>query len=311
MVFAVIALAALATAAYFAAELRAARQERPGLQAAAPAVTAAPLSAAAASTGTPKNRSDPSPAAQSPASAPDLKTLARAWDVKQIPEWRSLLEDPAKREALVREYREGYRKGNLKMARELGLSGDEFTRLASLRADQNLRMIQARYECAIKPDCDALTVQQILEPQEQRELVELLGPEKKQRVDDYQDNQQERYAVTYLRGQMPDGQQLTEAQAARLVEALGEERRRMIREFAQRGTTYSAAYNSLGTMLIADTSLSVEQKSSDAAEFQRRQRERASGVLNAQQLAVFVQTQDQLLEGARQGWENPASGWRP
>ena len=79
----------------------------------------------------------------------------------------------------------------------------------------------------------------------------------------------------------------------------------MIREFQQRGTSFTASYSSRGTMLVAGDSLSVEQKTSDGAEFQRRQRDSASRILNAQQLEVFTQTQEDMMSAMRQGWEHP------
>src|SRR5262245_21167005 len=125
-----VALAGVAGAAYFAVELGSARQQLATSRAATPGSAPAPLAASAMAGTRPPTPGSP-PAAPTPAREPDLKALARAWDVKQIPQWRAILEDPEKREAMARQYREGYLKGNSKMARELGLSDDEFTRLAA------------------------------------------------------------------------------------------------------------------------------------------------------------------------------------
>lgn len=302
-------IALLAASIYLARELRAVRVElasaraSPGVPA-APAASleklARPVSAAPVSSGIAQADAPANP----PRTAEEFKALARAWAVKSIPEWRQIVEDSAKREAFLRDNKEGFRSTFPQIAKHLGLTDDEYSRLANLLADQQLRMLEARYQCAIKPICDDLAISPMLEPEFQRELVELLGAETRKRFEDYRDNMQERYVVTHLRGQMPDGEPMTELQAARLVEALGDERRKIANEWDQSGVTATTSFNSLGTMMIPSSAQSAEQKYNDATEYQRRQRERAAQVLTAGQLRVFTQTQEQMLDGFRKSWDN-------
>ena len=233
----------------------------------------------------------------------DMKTKARAWSVSQIPIWRKILQDPAQRADTIREFRASLRRGYPQLAADLDLTEDEYARLVDLQTDQQMRSIEARYECAITPNCDDLQNARDLEAIFAREATDLLGVERKQRFDDYLDNGGERNSVTYLRGVMPDSYRLSDAQAVRLTEALGAVRRRIVAEYAQRGAQPMASYSLQGVTMHSNMAQGNEQRLAEISEFQRRQRERAAEVLTAEQLKVFERTQGDVLEGSRQGFE--------
>ena len=119
------------------------------------------------------------------------------------------------------------------------------------------------------------------------ELRQLLGDERLQRFNDYRDNSQERRIVANLRGVASDAVHISDKQAERLVEVLGDERRKFLKEFEQRGAEYSGLNSGLGSLYYSSTAQSAEQRVAEASEFQRRQRERAAEVLTPQQLVKY------------------------
>jgi hypothetical protein len=58
-----------------------------------------------------------------------------------------------------------------------------------------------------------------------------------------------------------------------------------------------------GSLNYPGSSTDVAQRVAEAAEFQRRQRNRAAQVLTPAQLEIFTKQQQQLLEIARSSWE--------
>jgi len=298
-------LAFAGTTVYLARELAAVRAAAGG--------NTVPVLAGAAATSTMTEAAPVAPANSATGVAgknplpPDMKAQARAWIVAQIPSMREQLEDPEKRAAAMRDNRTGFRRGFPHLAAHLGLTDDEYSRLANLLAEQQMRIVEARYQCAIKPDCDDMTAANALEPGFNQELVDLLGSDKKQKFDDYRDNAPERRTVAYLRGELPDSHPMTDAQAERLTSALGDERRRILQEWEQRGASNSGGFiNARGSIYYSSNAQSVEQRLAEAGEFQQRLRARAAQVLNTEQLKLFTQIQEDLLDGMRQGWEYEA-----
>jgi len=134
------------------------------------------------------------------------------------------------------------------------------------------------------------------------ELTQLLGEERFQRFNDYRDNIQERRIVANLRGEASDALRINDKQAERLVEVLGDERRKFLEEYEQRGVEYSGLNSGYGSLYYSSTA-GAEQRVAEASEFQRRQRERAAEVLTPQQLRFFTERQERGLEDARKSWE--------
>jgi hypothetical protein len=100
---------------------------------------------------------------------------------------------------------------------------------------------------------------------------------------------------------------MSDAQAEKLADALGEERRRMVKEWQQRGEQTSAMANAWGSLNFPGTQ-DIEQRVAEATEFQRRQRDRAAEVLTSAQLEIFTRQQEQMLEIARGSWEYEGQG---
>ena len=214
---------------------------------------------------------------------------------------RAWLEDPEKRARALRENRKSE---ETQLPRQvLDLAEDEYNRLLDTLAESSLRYAEAIYRCNQDPACDIGATARNQVQANRRELLELLGAEKTQRLEDYRDNYQERSNVASFRSELPDSLRLSDAQAAKLVDVLGEERRRTIKEWELRGASYSGMSNMYGSLYFPDSTQTLEQRVDEAGEYQRRQRDRAAQVLTSGQLEVFTKQQEQMLEIARGSWE--------
>ena len=159
-----------------------------------------------------------------------------------------------------------------------------------------------KYRCNTNPACVLQNAIGTQTRANRHELVGLLGDEKAQRLETYRDNYMERNSVASFRSGLPDSIQLSDAQAEKLAVALGEERRRMVKEWQQRGEQIGGMGGSWGSLTFPDTQ-DVEQRVAEVTEFQRRQRDRATEVLTSAQLDIFNKQQEQMLEIARGSWE--------
>jgi len=140
-----------------------------------------------------------------------------------MPGWRAKLEDPGARDRILADTTAFYRRMSPGLAKYVGLNGDEFSRMMNTLTDMDLKITDQRYQCALQPDCDDRPILQGIEPERQRLLADLLGPEKKQRLDTYEHNMPERAVVTNLRGTLRDPDNLSDSQADQLIDALGDE----------------------------------------------------------------------------------------
>ena len=92
-------------------------------------------------------------------------------------------------------------------------------------------------------------------------------------------------------------------QAEKLTEVLGDERRRMQKEWEQLGTKFGGMQGQYGSIFYPLSAQGVEQRLAETNEYLRRQRERAAEVLTAGQLEAFAQRQQDTLEEARGSFE--------
>jgi hypothetical protein len=297
IVLSVVSLGLAVCAGYLALELKAARDALASVRA-----------------GVAGDSSETSSATQANALKPDAATMATPGPIptqtpadtkarERILEMRDQLDDPEKRALLLRSNRQIFRQTFPRLEERLGLSDDEYTRLVNWQAEQKMRSMELQYRCAQKPACDPMAINAGQEEIYNRELTDLLGSEKLKQLTEYQDNIRERRAVEALRGALPDAQALSEAQAEKLIDALGDTRRQYARELEQRGSDTEPAWNKFGGFVISTTTVGAEAKYSEAAEFMHRQRERAAEVLTAAQLKVFTQRQEEMLDGMRTQWE--------
>jgi len=214
---------------------------------------------------------------------------------------KSWLDDPEKRAKVLADARKSHER---EFPRQLlDLNDDDFNRLLDTLAASDLRYAEAMYRCNTGPACDLQSAIGTQTKANRQELVGLLGDERTQRLETYRDNYLERSSVASFRSGLPDSMPLSDAQAEKLVSALGEERRRMVKEWQQRGEQISGMGNVWGSLTYPDTQ-DVEQRVAEATEFQRRQRDRAAEVLTPAQLEIFTKQQEQMIEIARGTWGN-------
>lgn len=312
LILATVSLGLAASTAYLAYELRAARQELAGLSGSAgdaartapamtaaatenrsPAVQATPIAGVLASTNELARPGNPRQAQLD--AAQHAATLAHNAYV------RAWLDNPAKRAKALSENRKSHER---EFPRQLlDLDDDLYNRLLDSLAASDLRYAEAMYRCTTDAACDLGTTMKTQMQANRRELVALIGAEKTQRLEDYRDNYQERNNVASLRDELPDSMSLTDAQADTLADALGEERRRVVKEWEQRGAKISGMANMYGSLLYPSTAQGAEQRVAEVTEYQRRLRDRAAQVLTSEQLEIYTKQQEQMLDIARGSWE--------
>jgi hypothetical protein len=305
----VISLALGASTAWLAIELHAARQDLAELRSSSAAATAAPaVSAAVTDIRAPEVQANPIATASAPnqparpreAMQAQSDAAQRAATLAHNAWVRTWLDDPEKRTKALGDSRKSHER---EFPRQLlDLDDDNYNRLLDTLAAIDLRYAEAMYRCNTDPACDLQTVIATRMQANRRELVGLLGEEKTARLENYRDNYMERNSVASFRSGLPESMRLSDAQAEKLADALGEERRRMVKEWQQRGDQISGLVNSWGALNFPGTQ-DVEQRVTEATEFQRRQRDRAAEVLTSAQLEIFTKQQEQMLEIARGSWE--------
>ena len=300
-----------ASTAWLAFQLHAARGELSALRTGPASAASSPASALPASApteiGAPPASfriSKPDPGADG--QPDDMRAQMRASVQRQLPYMRAILEDPEKRAAFLREYRDNDQKSMPRLAEHLGLTEDEQRRLWDVFAEHYIRNVEARNQCALIPNCDLMTAINDQRQANRRELIDLFGAEKAQQFYNYRDNIPERRSVAGFRGDLPDSLRLNDAQSEKLVEVLGDERRIILNEWNQQGVKYGGIADESGTVSIyyPSTTQSVEQRIAEAVEYQRRLRERAAQVLSEGQLEAFTQRQKDMLDNARGSLEH-------
>ena len=172
---------------------------------------------------------------------------------------------------------------NPDMAREIGLSDEEFEQLLDLM----------------------ITLQRTSVPidEQSRAVAEFLGEEKAARFETYKRRLPLRWQVHEFRSLLTEASALTDAQAARLTAALQSNRERFAEEFAAQSRTSSPGalkFAWYGIQVSADDDATdgatIEQGVVEQLQrYQERMRESAASVLTADQLRVYEQfMQDQL-----------------
>lgn len=215
-----------------------------------------------------------------------------------------MLEDPRERELLKAQARSEARDANSDLARELELTDAEFERLIELLAEHELQVATA----FSRPDTmgnDTINEAQALRAQLAQDIATLLGYEKAQQYAAFEDTRQVRTQVRRLRGRLSEGDALTDGQNQRLIAALQEHRVRSNEEIKRRVPSERVS-GSMGTWdgaaAYADKTSKLpvhEQFMRQIEEYRKRQRQGAAAVLNARQLRVFEQMQDEMLAGER------------
>jgi hypothetical protein len=313
VVLSITIVALTGVAAWQARELRDARRQLAAREQATASPSSRPVPASAVPAKPVSNadvEADSKRAPSAPA-ADDRRAQLRAALEQELPQLRDILENPDKRASYLRVMSANHHRAFPRLAGYLGLTDDESDRLADLLAEQQLRVMEVRYRCALNPACDQFGFGSGYRQAADQELIDLLGPERKKRFDDYRDNTQERNQVTRMRGEMPDALRFNDDQAEKLATALGEERRRTVTEWEQNGTAYAGLTTEFGSIYYPESPQDVELRLADAREYLERQRKQAAGVLNAKQLEYFGSRQQLFLEQLREHLQSEANAGKP
>lgn len=228
-------------------------------------------------------------------------------------------ESPTEREKLLADARAQARK-NLEgdgFPRLAGLTDSETNRLVDLLAQQSVDNNVKAAQCMLEPDCSP-TPQQALKVSDKegnrRQLADLLGPERTERYEQFQGSLGERKGVAAFRTRLPDDQVLASTEVERLIDVLARERQKFVSEVERAGGR-SGSFSLAGAGTVFYRHVEKGQPSRNvvpgfsadlgsAEDYTERMKKSASQVLNAEQMRVFAEMQDELIHVLRQRLRN-------
>jgi len=299
-----------ATTAYYATELRnerarnaaeVARRDAQVLAAAAARpveTTPAPALAIASTPPAPSAQSAESVATASPQGVADPDERVKRQLVEFSKRFLEQIADPARRAAMLAERRRGARTQYPRIAERLGLAPDEYERLLDLLAEQDFGYQERMSRCVLDPECNYRNFNRDDAKSRPLQIADLLGGDRAQRFEEYQNSLSEREIVTQLRARLTDNAYLSSELSESLILALADERARFEAEMRQTGTNTAGFGMTNGWIYYASGGSAAERLES-ATVYTRRMRDRAAQVLNADQLTVFEQMQESLLLNLR------------
>jgi hypothetical protein len=213
------------------------------------------------------------------------------------------LTDATMRAQMLEEWKEGNFLNKAKYARYLGISEADAERLIDVLAEQYLVRSEAFARCTLRPPCDYQPVFRETNAAQQLALTDLLGAEKAQRFEHYMYTGVERNMVSsFLRDKIPAANQISDAQAEQLIDALAEERRLVEATITQRGFE-PFVYPMEGVVFTFQNSVyepgNTDERLKEAADYNRRIHARAKAILTPQQLAGFEQMQEAGIVGVK------------
>lgn len=264
---------------------------------AAPAAVATEVAATTRTAGPPANPPTAAPVSSDPSATSKAVRAALARD------YLEQFTDPVRRAGIVARTRAELRRAYTHLAKTVGLTPDEETRLIDLLAEQRVRSREAIAQCSLEATCQPGNALPGEAERAMQEQTALLGSERYERFIEFGKSVAERRQVSELGRRLPDGESLSDAQTEELIASLAAEGRRFAEEAQQRGDAVAALSVKPGTIVMAapraGPDLGARQMES-AAEFSRRMREQAAKVLTPRQMETYNQMQDELLSSARE-----------
>jgi len=293
----VISLALAGTTAYFARELQLER-ERPGALTArvaqAPTVRQAQWSSPTAAP----------PSARPPVPPPSTHAMSEEVDVKSVQAEASrrtlkMLADPAQREGMLLEQKMMMRNMYPRLAQAIGITNEEAERLFTLLARQQIEAQEWYARCMLDSNCNVQDAGPDQTERGAQDIADLLGAERQQQFEAYKNTLMERESVVQLRSRLADANHLPDERAEALIAALADERQKIHMEAAQRGSGMNGFGTGVGVIFSASDAATPEAQIESAQANSRRMRARAAEVLDAEQLRVFDEMQDELMISMR------------
>ena len=299
-----VALAFASTTIYFARELRLERASHAAFVAAPAIMSANTESARPAKASIPAQ--DPAKAV-SPGfvysvtttpgggpgqSAEEQKQAAIAQSRKFLAE----LSDPVARARLLEQHKSMMRSANQGLADYLRMDPDEFARFMDLIAQQSLAHRETATRCMLDEHCMYRGIGKDIVDANNLEINSAFGAETAERYQYFHLSSNERQAMTELRGRLPDNARLSDAKAEELVRAWVDESVRIREDMGRVDHGIGTSNSMVWVVMDKDPD---GKRAAAANEFNQRFRERAAGVLTAEQLAIYTKLQDDALEQHR------------
>jgi hypothetical protein len=217
----------------------------------------------------------------------------RAMMLSYARQWLAQYDDPGQHASLLKQARAGISAQYGPLKDKLKLTDETFGQLIDLVADQNLEAQEHYLRCLMVPGCDTSKVAQPTD--HTQEFLALLGTSGFEEFTKFSGAMNERQMVSQLRGRLSDSMGLRDSDAERLVNVMSEETGKFRSESEQQGTSL-AGWGNGTAMLWYTKDGSADQQLSTATQYSQRLRQRAATVLSAEQLRVFAQLQEELLE---------------
>lgn len=272
----------------------------------APADTAtAPVARVASQPATAPTSTPPPESGNAGRSRPRTRAEAIVDARKQMaataPAFLASLADPRQRAHMIAENVRMARHYSPGMQRYLGLDDETYDRFLETVAELDLAGNEAMSRCVLDPGCPFPDFDRSLLRAQRRNALSQFGADIAEKYDFYSRSAAERQLVTEFRGRLDDATRLTDGQTDKLVRALLEAHQQIQEELVKNpgniGSMNGVAYAEMDVGVAADASV---DHSDDIARYNRRLRDGAASVLNAAQLAAFVQMQEEALEESRQ-----------
>jgi hypothetical protein len=234
------------------------------------------------------------------ASAGSSPTPARPADHQRetmLPFARDFLrqyDDASQRDTLLKTVRPGIESQYSRLKDRLKLDAAQFAKVVDLLAGEQLDAQANYFKCLVDAACDTSSLRPPRDHSD--ELLALLGDEGYAKYLAFRQAMPEWQAVVQLRGRLAEASYLNDSNADRLVAALSAERERYLAGLNQAGVKANGWGNGSG-MLWYSTDGGVAEQIASATDYVEVMRQRAAGVLSAEQLRTFVAIQDELLAG--------------
>jgi len=206
-----------------------------------------------------------------------------------------MLTDPTQREGMLLEQKMMMRNMYPRLAQSIGMSNEEAERLFTLLAQQQIDFQEKFAGCTIDPTCNVQEFGRNQTDPTAQQIADLLGADRQQQFEAYKNTLMERESVVQLRSRLPDASRLPDERAEALIAALADERQKIHMEAAQRGAGMNGYGSGIGMIFSASDAATFEAQLESAQANSRRMRERAAEVLDAAQLRVFDEMQDELM----------------
>jgi hypothetical protein len=299
------------TTAYFALELHEERISR-AADAHTPAPPATIANGSANSPGTFAESSDSSPSTSDSAVSPTFAYSATTAQgnrssgpseeeqkqaaIAQSRKFLAEFSDPAGRARLLEQHKSILRSTSQGLADYLRMDPDQFARFIDHLAQQHLAHRETAARCMLVEHCTYGGIGQDIVDANNLEINSVFGAETFERYQFFQLSGNERQAMTELRGRLPDNARLSDAKAEELVRAWVDESARIREDMERVGYGIGTSNSMVWVAMDKDPD---GKRAAAANEFNQRFRERAAGVLTAEQLAIYTKLQDDALEQHR------------